>query len=261
MNEFKNIALRLPDGHKQKITLIYEDPFLLVVNKPPGVRVIPDRWDKHLPNLLDLINVQLEKSGEKNSPKIWVVHRIDADTTGIVLFAKNKEVHRILNSDFEKNRISKTYLAIVQGHPPQEKGTIDLPLLTGRKGRVRVDDSGKPSITHYLVLEFFKQYSLLEVTPQTGRTHQIRVHLQAIGHPLAVDPVYSETQKLTIFDLKKGNYQQNKIDSVLISRLTLHAWKLSVNHPVKELPMEWQAEPPGDFQAFLKALRKWNAVS
>jgi 23S rRNA pseudouridine1911/1915/1917 synthase len=261
MNKFKNIALRLPDGHKQKVTIIYEDRFLLVVNKPPGVRVIPDHWDKGLPNLLDLLNAQLNGSGDRKSARIWVVHRIDADTSGIVLLAKNEEIHRILSSAFENKRISKTYLAIVQGCPPKENGTIDLPLLAGRKGRVRVVESGKPSTTHYKVLEFFKQYSLLEVIPLTGRTHQIRVHLQAIGHPLAVDPVYSGTQKITIFDLKRDHFPQRKTDSALISRLTLHAWKLSMNHPVEQIAMEWLAQPPGDFQALLKALRKWGSIS
>ncbi len=263
MKAWTKINIRLADGRKRAIELVYRDEYLLVVNKPAGLRVIPDRWDKTLPNLRDLVARRLTAEGEP-AAKVWVVHRIDADTSGLVLFALTPEVHREMSRQFEKDQVEKTYLAVVAGHPMEEAGKIDLPLVTGRTGKRKtvVSKNGKPSLTEYRVVERFRDYSLLEIYPRTGRTHQIRVHLEAVGCPLAVDPVYHRVESISIADLKPGvRFDFEQEPSALLNRLSLHAWKLRFIHPKTRQTMEIQAEIPKDFQALLKGLRKWNAGS
>jgi len=264
MNTIPDFNIRTDGGRKQTVQIIYQDEYLIAVNKPPGLRVIPDRWIPALPNLRDLLNRRLSALPNGEKANLWVVHRIDADTSGLVLFARTADVHRLLNLAFENHKVEKKYLAVVKGKVEPEEGEINLPLGAHprRKGRVRVHSDGKPSLTRYKVLEQFRSYTLLEVSPHTGRMHQIRVHLQAIGHPLAVDPLYDGADRLGINSLKFGVPERwNDQESYLLSRLSLHAWRLRFTHPVSGEPLELKVDPPKDFQALLKALRKWNALS
>jgi len=256
----KRIPHRDANNKKQVIEILYEDEHLIVANKPPGLLVIPDRYNPLIPNLKSILLNRLQKQVPEG--KIFVVHRIDSHTSGLVLFAKMAEMHRALNQLFEKGEIEKIYLGVVSGSPPEEEGIIDLPIRTHptRKRLMQVHRSGKPAITHYKVLEKFQHFCLLQLSPKTGRTHQIRVHLQAIGCPLAVDPLYGTARELSLANIKR-NYIK-KIEEVesssLIRRLTLHAHQLSFENPLTGEQMQFEAPPPRDFRALLKMLKKWD---
>jgi RluA family pseudouridine synthase len=254
------LKVRDPHGFKQVVKIVYEDGDLLVANKPARMRVIPDRWNKTIPNLRDLLNDYLSKKKELKKQVVWVVHRIDADTSGLVLFALNAQMHQQLNNAFQNKSVKKTYHAIVKGSPDQIQGKIDFPLQP-KKGKMQIHSQGKPSVTEYRVVEKFRDYSMLEVYPLTGRTHQIRIHLQAMGFPLAVDSIYGDNCELTISDLKASVTKKKQEEkTAIISRLTLHACELEFDHPVRGDRLHWLAEYPKDLLALLNTLRKWNKV-
>jgi 23S rRNA pseudouridine1911/1915/1917 synthase len=261
MIRLSDFSYRLKDGRKKYIQIIFQDESLLAVNKPSGLRVITDHWDPELPNLRDMLSSRLNKKKSNNNKSLWIVHRIDADTSGLVIFALNKNSHSLLNKSFKENTVNKTYLAIVCGCPNPTEGEINLPISYTNRGKSYISQEGKPAFTKYKVLSKFRKYSLLEVYPKTGRMHQIRVHLKEIGHPLAVDPLYHNTDRITISDLK---YVLPKIFSnegaALISRLTLHSYKISIEGIEKKKSLELTADPPKDFLAIQKALYKWNSV-
>jgi 23S rRNA pseudouridine955/2504/2580 synthase/23S rRNA pseudouridine1911/1915/1917 synthase len=256
---FKDIVIRDANARKKIIQIIFEDQNILVINKPAGLPVIPDRWDENRPNLLQIFNLKYQEISKSKSVKFWVVHRIDSDTSGLVLFAKNTSMHRKLSLAFENKQVEKTYLAIVKGSPPKSNGRIEFALSVPKKGRVSIDPNGKPAVTTYKILERFNKFSLVEVYPETGRTHQIRVHLKAIGHALAVDPIYSGFSRLGIEHLKRVRSLRKEQPVSLISRVSLHAYKLEVSSG--DFPEEYRfmAAIPKDMMAALKALRKWDS--
>jgi 23S rRNA pseudouridine955/2504/2580 synthase/23S rRNA pseudouridine1911/1915/1917 synthase len=260
MMKLSDFTIRDSDSRKKIIGIIFEDEDLIVVDKPSGLPVIPDRWNTSKPNLFDIINLKLQEVTKLQDARLWIVHRIDEDTSGIVLFAKNATIHRKLNGAFEKKIIRKTYLAIVKGTPASDTGKIEFPLSPPKHGKVSIDPNGKPAVTRFQVLEKFKRFSLLEVYPETGRTHQIRVHLKAIGNSLAVDPVYSRFSRLGIEHLKRIRSMEGEHEVSLISRLTLHAYKLEINTPNIKKKYSFTANIPKDMMAAVKALRKWDSL-
>jgi len=238
----------------EKIEIIYEDEDFIVLNKPAGVLTIPDRFSKSLPNLYGILT---EKYG-----RIFVVHRLDKETSGVICFAKNEEAHSDLSEKFEEHDVNKVYLALITGHLRNKEGRIDIPLSENPKipGTMRVDyDAGKRSITEYKVLEEFENYSLVEVRPLTGRMHQIRVHFKAIGHPLAIDSVYGNKNEIFLSEIKKKyKAKEDEPEKPLMSRLTLHALKLGFFHFRKKEYIEFEAKLPRDFESLLKQLRKYS---
>lgn len=246
------------NNRKQTIDILFENEQMIAVNKTAGLPVIPDRFGLFKYNLRDLVSAYMQK--DDSHPETMVVHRIDADTSGVVIFAKNKEYHRHLNIMFEEKSIQKIYHAIVTGSPVRKEGAIDLPIQHSGKNNSRmiVSSDGKPAITEYNVIESFGQYSLVELKPLTGRTHQIRVHLKAIGHPLAIDPVYGQERPVNLSMLKSGYRYKGEQPANLCERLTLHASRLSFTDPFTNEQITIKAEPPKDFMAFLKALRKYG---
>ncbi len=238
-------------------TVIADDPEFLVVAKTAGVTVVPDRT-RSAPSIIELLR-DAAPAGEER----FVVHRIDRDATGIVVFAKNRASHRHLSRQFQNREVSKEYLAIVTGEPDRdEPQTIELPIGHDprEKMRMRTDRrEGKPSRTTFRVVERFRDFALVGVRPETGRTHQIRVHMAGIGHPLAVDPMYGGSDVLTVADLK-NTYRPKRgaVPTPLIDRLTLHAWRLHFRHPGSEEAFDVECPPPEDFELTLKMLRKYR---
>ncbi len=236
------------------IEILYEDEALLVVNKAPKMLIIPDRWDAGKPNLLSQVQYRYPNQ------KIYVVHRLDEGTSGVVLFAKTPEAHRHLGTQFEDRRIVKTYLAIVRGEV-RENGTIELSIGPDlrRKGLMAVRKGEKESITDFRVAERFRCATFLEVMPRTGRTHQIRVHLKAFGYPLLVDPDYGGASAVFLSEFKTGyKSKPDEPERPLIDRLTLHAGGLRFTHPVSGELMSMSADLPKDMRGLLNALRKYR---
>jgi len=239
---------------KEKTEILFEDDAVLAVFKPPRWVVIPDHWDLGRPSLISIL--------QKTRPeKLYVVHRLDAGTSGAVLFAKTEQAHRLLCEQFERRLVMKTYSAVVEGEVEQD-GLVDLPLAEDprKKGRMVVSDQGKPCATEFQVAERFRGFTLLGVSPKTGRTHQIRVHLSAIGHALVVDPDYGGREAFYLSEIKRGyKHKTDEPDRPLISRLTLHAAEIRFTHPDSGSEMEVKAGLPKDMRALLHALRKYRA--
>jgi 23S rRNA pseudouridine1911/1915/1917 synthase len=233
--------------------IVGDDDHCLVLNKPSGILVIPDRFRLELPNLFSILQEELGK--------IFVVHRIDKETSGIVVFAKTPEAHAALNAQFENREVEKAYFGIVLGVPSSQEGQIDMPLaeIPKKPGVMRVDlKSGKEAVTRYRVVERFQGYSFLELSPKTGRLHQIRVHLQAMGTPLVGDKLYGDGRGFYLSDIKHG-YKSDGDEKPLLGRTALHAGKLTLTHPQTGERESYSAELPKDIVSVLRYLRKFKA--
>src|SRR5919197_4619257 len=200
------------------MNILYEDNDLIVVNKPAGLSVLPDGWEKDSQYLVKLL--------EEQYGKVFIVHRLYKITSGVMIFARDAETHRLLNTQFENHEAQKTYHAILEGNPKWDEKIARHPLRSnvGHKHRTMVDDkNGKPSETRFRVIKRYPQSALVEAKPMTGRTHQIRVHAYALGHPLVGDTLYGAQQ---IYG---------------IPRPMLHAQSLSFIHPVPNERMKFSA--------------------
>jgi tRNA pseudouridine32 synthase/23S rRNA pseudouridine746 synthase len=225
--------------------VLHEDRDLLVVNKPAGRLVIPGRGGGE-PSLVEELSAL--------HGRLWVVHRLDRGTTGVLVFARSAHAHRALNLAFDRGEPRKRYLALVVGAPPAAM-RVDTALAPARRGRMRPalagDPRGKPSTTSFRRVEWFPPrpwcqggLSLVEVFPETGRTHQIRVHLAHAGHPLAFDPDYGSQEAVLGPDGR-----------TLLDRTPLHAARLELVHPGTSQPLVVGAPLPGDMTAAIEALR------
>ena len=247
-----------------RLELLYDDARIVAVNKPAGLATIPGRAEATCAQYLVATQLKLPMSGVAD-PRIRVVHRLDKDTTGVLLFAKDIEAQRHLSHQFQNNVIRKEYLALVNGRPSGDEGEIDAAIGVDRSrpDRMRVDKKGRPARTLWKVEETFRGVTLLRCFPKTGKTHQIRVHLLSIGHPLAIDLLYGpppeEGQEpgLMLSRFKKryrlGKFQEER---PLMSRLTLHAERIGFDHPEKG-PVEIVCPLPKDFRSTLNMLRKY----
>lgn len=220
---------------KMDLNIVYEDEDIVVINKPKGMVVHPTKT--HLNGTLS--NGLLYYFKEKNEKSIVrLVNRLDMDTTGLVLVAKNAFSHMILARDMQKNKFQKSYLAVVHGNMKEKCGTIDKPIYRVGEGTIKriIDERGQKSVTNFEVIERYNQADLVKLTLETGRTHQIRVHLSSIGHPIFGDVLYG------------------KEESEFIDRQALHAFRLEFPHPTKRKIIKLESELPSDMNELILKL-------
>jgi len=238
------------------LDIIYEDEWILVVNKPPDMVVHPAKG--HLSGTL--VNAvawhckQLSRRG--GELRAGIVHRLDRDTTGVILLVKNESVHESLSRQFEQRSIKKQYLAICEGCPELDSDVIDAPI--GPHSRhvemmaVR-HDVGRAARTVYEVVERLGDFSIVRCFPESGRTHQIRVHLRHIGHPVVCDAAYGRREAICPADLTGSEPAPS--EAPLLARQALHARRLRIRHPALGREMEFEAPVPRDMMALVDALR------
>lgn len=239
---------------RERLEELYCDDAIVVVNKPSGLLSIPDRFDKELPNVRGLLQ---HKYGE-----IFVVHRLDRETSGVLIMARTADAHRHLSEQFEHHTVTKLYHAVVSGIVDRDELPISIAIAPDprRKGLMKPSARGKEARTNLRVLERFRVATLVECELVTGRQHQIRVHCSAIGHPLLVDADYGRSTQFMLSAIKrKFNLAKNTEERPIIERLTLHAYSLSVAHPATQERMTWEAPYPKDFAATVQVLRKYAA--
>lgn len=221
------------------LDIVYEDDVLIVVNKPSGMVVHPSKghYSGTLVNALLYHSNSLSDSTSEEIYRPGLVHRIDKDTSGLLLIAKNNDVHQKLAQQIAENKMNREYIAIVDGHFAHETGVIDAPLSRHQNNRLKrvVEKGGKRAVTHFEVLDSFADYSLVSCRLETGRTHQIRAHMEFIKHPIVNDPLYHPKGKNAS---EFGQY--------------LHARTLSFTHPVSGEVLNFQVEPPKEFDDFIR---------
>ena len=272
---------KAPVAPLARLPILHEDPLVLAVDKPPGLAVEPERWARGNASVAGaLLELALSRSGaepEAATPleselefRPRILHRLDKDTSGVLLVAKTVEAERRLRAAFDSGEVHKTYLALVEGEHPLADGEseiIDLPIGPDERksGRMCVDRiQGKASQTRISVEQRFRGYTLLRCEPLTGRTHQIRVHLREIGFPLAVDRVYGRRNVLRLSDIKRGYRRKpGQVEPALIDRLTLHALRIEFPDPASapragQDPGRIRVESPvpRDLERALKQLAK-----
>lgn len=242
-----NISIDVPEAKETKLKaqeipldIIYEDSDIIVVNKPKGMVVHPANGnpDGTLVNaILSICKTSLSGIGGELRPGI--VHRLDKDTSGLIIVAKNDKAHINMSEQIKERNVKKTYIALVRGNVPEEEATINMPIGRSTKDRKKmaVTKNGKQAITHFKVLKRYSKYTLLEIKIETGRTHQIRVHMAEIGYPVVGDAVYS-----------------NGKNEFGIEGQMLHAYKLEFMHPITNKHMELTAPLPQYFEEILKKL-------
>jgi RluA family pseudouridine synthase len=211
--------------------LLWSDEHLVAINKPSGLLSLPDGYRPEKPHLRAIM--------EPNLGRLWMVHRLDRETSGVMVLARSAEAHRNLNEQFEEQQVSKIYHALVVGNPPWETHHVSLPLRPNgdRRHRTVADRRhGKAAVTGLKVLRQLDGWALVEAAPKTGRPHQIRAHLAAIGHPVVADALYG----------KRDHPSHHQIE-----RLALHALSIAFSHPILGTPSYFKAPYPEDLAAAL----------
>ena len=257
------ITLKLPeftddDGIEPEnipLDIIYEDDHILIINKPSNMVVHPARGHAR-GTLVNAIKYYCNNlSGMNGHLRPGIVHRLDRDTSGVIIVAKTDYSHGAIAKQFESRKVRKRYIAVVEGLVDFDSDVIRLPI--GRHQRFREKmairyDTGKPATTRYEVVERFKKHTMVYVFPRTGRTHQIRVHMKYIGHPVVADLFYGNNNSALYSDMREDETSESK---PLIGRHALHASKIEFDHPVLNTPMEFEAKLPSDMNNLINGLR------
>jgi len=238
-------------------SLVYEDENIAAVDKSSGIAVSPDRWDLSRERLDKLVEESLALQ------KIYTVHRIDRETSGLVVFAKNSEAHKTLSMAFENRQIKKRYIAVVCGRPSWKETACDLALVpNGNKKHHTIIDRfrGKNALTTFRLLGSAGNYSVLEALPETGRIHQIRVHLAAIGHPVVCDELYGNAKPVLLSAIKRSWRGDPLDERPLLSRLGLHAAELFIpdyaGKDAEATGIALKAPLPRDMSALIRQMEK-----
>jgi 23S rRNA pseudouridine1911/1915/1917 synthase len=269
------------------LDILFEDDSLVVLNKPANMITHPGKghYRGTLAGALQFHFDQLSNVAGQLRPGI--VHRLDKDTSGVIVIAKNNQVHFRLSEQFESRTVHKEYRAIVWGELPRDRGVIDTFVRVNPKAREKMQvcepgSNARQAVTHFEVVERFPGFTHVRLLPQTGRTHQIRVHLSHLGHPIVADDLYGGCKALRVADVDGSSNQAEResllsrkaeaaakragLDSavdalphVLIRRQALHAFRLSFQHPENGMPLTIEAPWPSDFQATLNALQTFTA--
>ncbi len=241
-----------PQNQKYILEVLYEDDEYIVVNKPSGLLTIPDRHNDQLPCLQKLVT---EKCG-----KVFVVHRLDRDTSGAICFAKTETSHKFLSAQFLTRTVEKYYNGLVHGRLMPASGVVEAPLMEHpvQKGKMVVNKRGKHAISEYEVIGEWGLYSLVKVKILTGRTHQIRVHMQHLGHAIVCDELYGTAQPVLLSGIKKKFKLSGKDfdERPLLSRLALHSSNLKFTTEEGKV-IEVEAPLPKDMRAVVSQLNKW----
>jgi 23S rRNA pseudouridine1911/1915/1917 synthase len=235
-----------------KPEVLLENDVFIAINKPSGLLSIPDREGKE---------VSLKTMLEAKLGKIFTVHRLDKDTSGVIVFAKDEQTHKQLSKLFEGRAVEKFYVGLVNGMVYQQEGTIEAGIMEHpvKKGWMVTHQKGKAAVTDYKVLESFRLFSWMQFQIHTGRTHQIRVHMKHIGHIIVCDDLYGVGKPILLSEIKR-NFKLSKLqeeEKPLLARLALHSWKLRFT--LNNQDFEIEAEVPKDLRAVLQQLRKWKA--
>jgi len=261
--------------HAVDTLVLWSDEHLLVVNKPAGLTSLPDGYDQQAPHLKSIL--------EPKFGPLWIVHRLDRYTSGVIVLARTASAHQSLNGQFASRQAAKIYHVLVSGNPAWEEKHIQLPLRPDgdRRHRTVVDHrQGKAAHTYLRLLERYQPanikgsfrppgehllptsqgWALLEAVPKTGRTHQLRAHLSALGFPIVGDKLYGG-RSLELSRLKADHRADTDGTRPLLERLGLHAWSLSLTHPAKGEFMSFTAPYPKDLQVALRQLRKYGLLT
>lgn len=232
------------------LAVLFENDDFVAVNKPAGMLTIPDRHDESLPSLYSILSKKFEK--------IFIVHRLDKFTSGVVVFAKNAETHQYLSGLFQNRKIEKEYIGFVAGKPAQTSGQIEAAIVEHpyKKGEMTISKRGKASLTEYEVIEQFNFCALVKFRIHSGRTHQIRVHSKYIGHPLLSDSVYGTSDSILLSSFKKKFHSSKKDEEErpLINRTALHAAAIEFSKNGEQYSIT--APLPKDMSALLNQLQK-----
>ena len=231
--------------------IIFQNDDFIAINKPAGMLSIPDRKQSEV-SLKDILINELGS--------IYTVHRLDKETSGVIVFAKGEESHKQLSQLFEEREVNKIYNGLVHGIPHPANGTVDAPIAEhfSKSGKMMVSAKGKPSITDYETVESFGVYSWMKFQIHTGRTHQIRVHMQHLGNSVVCDDLYGDGEPVYISKLKRNYHLSKKEDEEqpILKRLALHSALLEFTLNEKSYSLE--AALPKDLRALLQQLRKWK---
>jgi len=240
------------------IDVLYEDESIIVVNKQADLIVHPARGYKSGTLVNGLVYYATQLSRGVNEFRPGIVHRLDKNTTGVLVVAKTDHAHWKLARQFANRTVSKTYLAVVHGVPELHGDRIVAPIGIHPHAREKcaVRHDGKAAVTNYEVIEAFRGYAMLQIGLETGRTHQIRVHLSHIRHPIVADEMYGGK---VVYPWQLED-REPAVEDPVMARVALHAWKLGIRHPQTGKPMEFTAPVPADIQRLVDALRRYRRI-
>ena len=233
------------------LDIVFEDEYLAVINKPAGMVVHPGAGVQHgtLANAV-AYHFEIQNPKSKIQNRLGIVHRLDKDTSGLIVVAKTDEVHEELSEQFRERQVYKSYVALVHGSPDQNSGIIEAPIARNKHNRLRmkVAAHGRSALSLWKVRKRYAKFTLLDVEIKTGRTHQIRVHTAYINHPIVGDEIYNEGRDNTVADINV----RNAINSM--PRFFLHAERLSFTHPKTQERLEFRQDLPTELKQFLDLL-------